>query len=168
MTDKDSVAFEVTVTLEDVAAFVRYMSQSQARLARSYRLLGMYFGGLVGIATVTGPRWLILVCLGALPVILLTTRSCRRLRYELYQPLLSAKWVADPTGVTVRRPGATESYDWSAIGEIAPTDSHIFLRITPASGFVIPRRSLDGSADEERLLAFAAAARRADAAPTEP
>jgi hypothetical protein len=106
----------------------------------------------------TAAIWLLL------PIAVAATLLCRSnadARFELLRPSFEADLTADATGLTTTRPGSTSHIRWSALQELVVTDTHVFVRVGPLIGDVIPRRCLHDPGDVDRLIRWRLAAKAA-------
>lgn len=152
-TEAPVASVDVTVTHKDLKAFHRYLRNGPQRkvLVRSYVLnvvIGVMLAG--GGAVLAGPGGY-LAGLVALLVICVGNYWVRAANVGDVLNAYEGRFVATPDELTADRPGIATRLEWSALRDVHQTAEHIFLLLTPVSGYIIPRHAFGDRQEFERF-----------------
>jgi hypothetical protein len=162
----DNVTVHVRVNPKDLKILTRFM-----RRAPEWRSYWRYYIANVGFVLalfVVGIRgadgWWGAPVAGTAIVNLVAVRRFVRDQYGVAAAATKSTINASPSGFCAVQPGVESTVAWTAIDRTQVTDTHILFRLSPLSGYVLPRRCFRSTTDADRFVELLLADRKTPAA----
>lgn len=157
----DVIEADLDVGKHDLTALYRYLQRGPASTATRRRVAVMFLGAIAAglIAARYLPGWPLVAYLAVTVVVVWALWRQQQAGLRLTTSGLCGRLVAQRDAFFIFHPsGVTSRFTWGSMVEFAPANERIFIKVTPQTGIVVPRRCFaDG--DDERFLDLARAAR---------